>query len=1044
MPDTPVQSPAARWLRRWQQGDAGNLDAFLASAGPLPAEQVVAVLLVEQCERWRRGQFIPAEIYLDQHPEVQANAEAAVELIYGEFLFRERRGEAPTSAEFAGRFPRYADWLDRQIALHRLLGSLDPASATTPPADLSQPMSGTGLPGLPEVPGYVVLEELGRGGMGVVYKARQLHPSRLVALKMLLAAGHAGAEQQARFLAEADAIARLQHPGIVQVFEISRHGDLPYLALEYVGGGSLAQQIAGQPQPPRTAAERVEALARAVQHAHEHGVIHRDLKPANVLLGADGAPRVTDFGLARLGEGGHTAAGAVMGTPSYMAPEQAGGDSGTVGPAADVYALGAILYEMLTGRPPFQAATALETLEQVRSIEPVPPRRLNPQVPADLETITLKCLHKAATRRYGSAGELADDLIHFQRGEPIVARPAGWVERALKWARRRPAAAALLGVSVLAMLGLAVLSSVAVWQWQAAVAALERARDAEETSRAHLIRAEENLKLARTAVDDCFNIAREHSLFQEPRMEKARKLLLGKTLPLYKNLRAAAPTDSGLHIEEAEQWFRVGYIEHVLMQTPEARKAYEKARGLHAALVEAHPEIPEYQSNLATTHNNLGSVLANQGKCQEALAEYRQARDLFNRLVQAHPRAARYRHGLATSHTNLGIQLAALGKQQQALAEYRQARDLQGKLVQAHPSIPDHANRLAKTHSTLGNLLATLGKRQEAVAEHQQARDLQSQLVQAHPDVPLDQYRLAATHVNLGALLYALDRHQDALTEYQQARHLQSKLTQAHPDVPAYQHGLATTHNNLAVLLAGLGKPQESLEEHRRARVLRSKLVQAHPEMSSYRVDLAATCCVMGLWFKDNGKARESLGHFAEALELLQSVAPGAANHPRTRQYQRTTHWGRAIALCQLGRHREAVADWDQAILLASGEARNYLRLRRADSRARAGDYLLAATEADDLARLPSLPGETLYNLACILALASSSASHDASRPLPERAKRSEEYARAALALLRRAAAFGYVPKSANDDLTCLHGRDDYKRFRAGLGSQPGDTGPKR
>jgi hypothetical protein len=301
----------------------------------------------------------------------------------------------------------------------------------------------------PDVPGYVILEELGRGGMGVVYQARQVGLNRVVALKMILSGEYAGAGELRRFQAEAEAIARLKHPNIVQIYEVGEHNGLPYFSLEYCPGGSLDKKLHGTPLPAAEAAVLVEVLARAMQAAHEKGIVHRDLKPANVLLGEAGEPKVTDFGLAKkLEEAGQTHTGAVMGTPSYMAPEQAQGQNRAVGPAADVYALGAILYECLTGRPPFKAATAMDTLLQVLGEQPVPPARLNPKVPRDLETICLKCLEKDPQRRYGSARELAEDLERSREGKPIQARPSGVLEWAVKWARRQPTLAVLWAIII--------------------------------------------------------------------------------------------------------------------------------------------------------------------------------------------------------------------------------------------------------------------------------------------------------------------------------------------------------------------------------------------------------------------------------------------------------------------------------------------------------------------------------------------------------------------------------------------------------------------
>jgi tetratricopeptide (TPR) repeat protein len=331
---------------------------------------------------------------------------------------------------------------------------------TTPAAAPAPAPAAPPRPPLPSVPGYALERELGRGGMGVVYLARQLRLNRPVALKMPPVG--LGVEEWLRFRIEAEAAARLQHSHIVQVHETGEQEGRPYLVMELVEGGSLAQKLAQAPLAARPAAELVEQLARAVHYAHERGVIHRDLKPANVLLAADGTPKVTDFGLARrLSQasgsvprlsGVRTQTGAILGTPCYMAPEQAAGRGKEAGPATDVYALGAILYECLTGRPPFRGATALETTEQVLRDDPVPPRKLQPGVPRDLETVCLKCLAKEPPRRYARAADLADDLRRHLEGKSVAARRASAAERAWRWARRNPRDAALLASGLLAVL----------------------------------------------------------------------------------------------------------------------------------------------------------------------------------------------------------------------------------------------------------------------------------------------------------------------------------------------------------------------------------------------------------------------------------------------------------------------------------------------------------------------------------------------------------------------------------------------------------------
>jgi tRNA A-37 threonylcarbamoyl transferase component Bud32 len=302
----------------------------------------------------------------------------------------------------------------------------------------------------PDLPGYEVLAEVGRGGIGVVYKARQVALDRVVALKRLR---DADPSQVARLRREAEALGRLQHPNIVQVFEVRELPAGPVLCLEFCTGGSLDRRLAAGALPPAEAAALVQVLAGAIHAAHQAGIVHRDLKPANVLLSAAGGlavPKISDFGLAKVvDDSGQTRTGAVLGTPSYMAPEQARGDR-DVGPAADTYALGAILYECLTGRPPFKAASPLETLAQVADRDPVPVRTLQPQVPRALETICLKCLSKAPAARYATARELADDLERFLRHEPIRARPIGAVVKVWRWARRNPVPAGLLAAGLLA------------------------------------------------------------------------------------------------------------------------------------------------------------------------------------------------------------------------------------------------------------------------------------------------------------------------------------------------------------------------------------------------------------------------------------------------------------------------------------------------------------------------------------------------------------------------------------------------------------------
>src|SRR5579871_278621 len=359
---------------------------------------------------------------------------------------------------------------------------------TVPPAEQSIPLPGTKVRYFGD---YDLLGEIARGGMGIVYKARQISLNRTVALKMILAGQSASAVDVERFRTEAEAAANLDHPNIVPIYDVDEHEGQHYFSMKLIEGSSLSEQLARFTQNPKATAKLLSEVARAVHHAHQRGILHRDLKPGNILLDRQGQPHVTDFGLAKRIEGStrQTQTGAIVGTPSYMAPEQARSER-VLTTVADVYGLGAILYEMLAGRPPFKAATPLETVLQVLDGEPMPPRKLNPGADRDLETICLKCLEKEPEKRYGSAEALAEDLERWLAGEPIRARPSSAAERLLKWAKRRPAATGLIAVTAASALGLLTLLGIHNAQVSAS---LEMAKQRERTNRRYWYAADLNL-----------------------------------------------------------------------------------------------------------------------------------------------------------------------------------------------------------------------------------------------------------------------------------------------------------------------------------------------------------------------------------------------------------------------------------------------------------------------------------------------------------------------------------------------------------------------
>jgi tetratricopeptide (TPR) repeat protein len=810
---------------------------------------------------------------------------------------------------------------------------------------------------LPTVPGYEILRELGRGGMGVVYQARQTKLDRLVALKMILAGEYAGSEQVSRFRSEAEAVARLQHPNIVQIHEVGEHEGQPYFALEYVEGGSLAQRLAGMLPPAREAAQLVETVARAVDYAHQRGIIHRDLKPANVLLTPDGLPKITDFGLAKRLDisPGQTQSGEILGTPSYMAPEQTLGQSQVVGPAADTYALGAILYEAMTGRPPFKGETALETLEQVRSLEPVPPRRLQPKLPPDLETICLKALAKAPGQRYASARDLADDLRRFLNGEPIRARPVGLAERLWRRCRRNPVVAGLLAASLMLLIGG---FAGVTWQWRQAREHLILANQQRD-------RAEANFLLARDAVDQMLTEVGQEHLKDIPEMDPVRKVLLEKALVFYRKFLHDQGDSAPVRHEVGQAYRRVGEINQMLGYHAEAEAAYRRALEVQSQLVEessgdpehrrqlakshfhlgnlyqttdrvaeaeaAHkeawnlvkqlaqeyPDTPDYQQDLAASYNALGSLYGKTGRQIERRTAYSQALNLLDQLVRAYPLVRGYQEDLATSYNRLGGVWINEHRPNEAKSAILQALDIWEKLTHAHPANTDYQDKLASSHYQLGMLYSTsqpgilfpISQREEAVAAFKEAIAIREKLAREHPAVPRYREYLASNDDLLGHLYITLNQTDQAEAAYNQARENREKLVHDYPSIPRYQSDLAASLLQLANVYREMKRPDQAEANYLKALDLQEKLVRAHPSVTEYPEALAISCFSLGLLYDRINRPSEAETAFRRAVDINEKLA---REHPAQRKFAialGTSCTSMGNSLC---RHRkyEAGFDW--------------------------------------------------------------------------------------------------------------------------------------
>ncbi len=474
------------------------MEAFLEEEGDLEPTEIAAVLRADQRHKWRAGIPVPAEWYFERFPGLGDDADLALDLIHNEYMLRETLGEAVDLQEFVVRFPRFAESIGVQVTFHRALEAVVGRSpdwderrvpVDPDPEGLAPDLARGQAPQIhdyPAIPGYQIVRELGSGGMAIVYEANQLGLNRRVALKMGLARVPPDLDHLLRFQIEAEAVASLNHPNIVEIYEIGESAGRPYFSMALVEGGTLAEELAGGPVSARKAAQITEILARAIHFAHDRGIIHRDLKPANVLLTREGVPKIADFGLAKdlARESLHTQSGTILGSPCYMSPEQASGSVREAGPTSDVYSLGAILYEMLVGKPPFRAETPLETLRKLLNEEPVRPTRLRPKVPRDLETVCLKCLEKSPQRRYSSALGLAQDLDRFLNFETIRARPVRTPERVWRWCRRKTSLAIAVGLAALAVattIGLSIF--LAVYHYRSASQIGAALREAEVSRR---------------------------------------------------------------------------------------------------------------------------------------------------------------------------------------------------------------------------------------------------------------------------------------------------------------------------------------------------------------------------------------------------------------------------------------------------------------------------------------------------------------------------------------------------------------------------------
>jgi serine/threonine-protein kinase len=863
---TGPESPDSALDRLWERGERPCVGAFLSAQGAdaLPLEDLLAVLRVDQRRRWLSGERVDVRTYRRDFPAVAADPEAFFELVYHEILIREDLGERPDPGEYARSFPDLAERLRLQVEVHEELSlhDGDPVKGDWAPPD--------GAPGndatVPAIPGYELLGEIGRGGMGIVYRARQIRPSRLVALKMILEGRFATEHDVLRFENEVEAIAALDHPSVVPILEVGQHGRLPYFTMPLLTGGSLAEAQERLAAAPRALAEAMIEVARAVHHGHERGILHRDLKPANILFDEAGRPHITDFGLAKRVQGrtGLTQPGALLGSPGYMAPEQASGDAAAITTATDVYGLGAILYATLTGRAPFEGRSFHETLARVQVEAPEPPSRVNRSVPSPLELICLKCLEKEPGRRYSSAAAVADDLARWLAGEPIVARPVPTTVRAWLWIRRHPTHAALVAALVLALVGGAGAATLLWLRAEASLGAerearqmlavannglnrinreLESARTLEKEAR---IRAQERFNLALRAVRDTIDGPGANSILRLTDAHGSRQGVILRIIELYKTLQASLEGDPtpGARAQLASSFARLGSLTAEVGSADVALAAVDRAIEIRHELSAREPENSRRVLEEATEIVGRGGLERRFGMQEAALRSYQRARTLLDALDHRTPEDNHVQTELAWCLGNLGAVQLTSGHAEDALRTHRRVLEIREGLVARNPGSSFYRSDRSWGRLDLAYCFRALDRASDAVAALELAR---AEFEAIHEERPSDAdvgQRLVDCLNALAETRAAQQQFDPMLTASSQACALIEEVAKAHPEVPRFKLSWAWNLRNLSARQRLAKLPARPAMA--RSAAIFDELVTAYPGVHQYRIDLIRVLLQLG------------------------------------------------------------------------------------------------------------------------------------------------------------------------------------------------------
>lgn len=953
---------------------------------------------------------------------------------------------------------------------------------------------------------YRILRLHARGGLGEVFVAEDMELGRQVALKEIQPQADRESNR-ARFVLEAEITGGLEHPGIVPVYGLGQYADgRPYYAMRFIAGESMrdairrfhrASEHAAQASDGKNAylhalrahefnslefrqlLQRFVAVCQAVAFAHARGVLHRDLKPDNVMLGKYGETLVVDWGLAKstgqtdlAAEGevalqprsgtdsAETIVGQTLGTPAYMSPEQAAGNLEELGPPADIYSLGATLFELLTGRVAFQGKYAQIILEDIAAARFPKPRDVVKEVPRELEAICLKAMAHRPVDRFSTAQELAADIEHWLADEPVSAYAEPLSARLWRWTRRHRTLVSSAAV-LLVMAAIGTTAGIVLVSREQGRTAHER--DEKELARQQAVENEKQAlaarnaeaaarKRTREALNTLTDDVIEKLLAKQVQLGDNEKRFLQRVQRFYEELSASGGPGADAPSNQLDGLFRLANIHSRLGQSRQAEKAYREALALSTHLIAELPAKPEFRENLARIRTNLANLLSELGQRAEAETHYRAAIPIQTQLAFDHPASPEYRESLARSYSNLGVLLRDMNRLAETETAYKDSLAIRTKLVADHPTVAEYRQDAARIRTNLGALYTELNRREEAMAQYRSALEDQTKLAEEFPNVPAYRQALGATNNNLGNLLTDLKRLDEAESAYRAALTVKKKLAADFPSMPEYRRDLAVSQTNFAILLRDLRKADEAEAALKEAIGVRSRLSSDYPENRSYRQELARSHSSLGALLRDLKRTADADASFRAALELRAKLAAEAPSDAEAAIDAARTNINLALMrraelnIPEYRRLLEAALPFLKSALETAPKNKAYRELHHfalnnlATAQLVQSDHVAAAKSARELVRLNLKPGADRIAAAGILGHCVVFTQNDQSLAESRRAEIAADYSRQSLNWLLEAArtdSLAVLTAIKTSDFDAIRPRPEFHEFLWTLADAP-------